>query len=154
MSGSERYDDNASSPAFYFRRANDRAFRVVTAFDDDIGLEMLDEVEGRVFGKNYHEIDTFERPEHEGAFGVAAHGAGRTLEPAHGLIAVYPNDESIGRSSRRAEDVDVPGMDQVEDTVSESYPTFSSSSPPLGLRPCSDLLRWISRLQSLLRAEG
>src|SRR6266550_556286 len=112
MSGSERYDDNASSPAFHFRRANDRVFRVVAAFDDDIGLEMLDEVEGRVFGKNYHEIDTFERREHEGAFSIAPDGAGGTLEPAHGLVAVHPDDESISRSSRRAENVDVPWMDQ------------------------------------------
>jgi hypothetical protein len=154
MSGSERYDDNASSPAFHFRRANDRVFRVVAAFDDDIGLEMLDEVEGRVFGKNYHEIDTLERREHEGAFSIAADGAGRSLQPAHGLVAVYPDDESISRCSRRAENVDVPGMDQVEDAVCESYPTLSSSSPPLGLRPCRDLLPRISRLQSLLKAEG
>src|SRR5882672_224175 len=154
MSGSERYDYHATSPASHLRRANDRFFRIVTALDDDIGLEMLDEVEGRIFGKNYHQIDAFERPEHESAFGVASHRAGRTLEPTHGLIAVYSDDESIGRFPRRAENVDVPGMDQVENTVSESYPTFSSGSPPLGLHPCSDLLRGISRLQSLLRAEG
>jgi len=154
MSGTERYDDHPTSPAFYFRRANDRIFRVVTTLDDDIGLEMLDEVEGRVFRKNYHQVDAFERRQNEGAFRVASHRAGRTLEPTHGLITVYSDDEGISLLARRGENVDVAGMDQVEDTVCESYPTLSSGSPPLSLNPCSDLLRGISRLQSLLRAEG
>ncbi len=48
----------------------------------------------------------------------------------------------------------MPGMQQVEDTIGECYPTLPSSFPPLGLCPCRNLCSGIARLQGLLITEG
>jgi hypothetical protein len=154
MAGSERHYHDAPSPTLHFRRANDGVFRIVAPFDDHVRLEMPDEVERRVLREDYDEIDAFERRQHVCAFGVAAHGARRTLEAAHGLIAVDSDDERVGGVARGGEDVDVPGMKQVEHTVGKRYPTLPSISPPLGLGPCCNLRRGISRRQGLLDTVG
>ena len=154
MSGSERHYDHAPAPALHFCRTNDRGFRIISAFDDHIRLEMPDEVERRVLRENYDEIHALERGEHVRAFGVAPYGARRTLEAAHRLIAIDADDERVGAVARGSEDVDVAGMKQVEHAVSERYATLSSSFPTLGLRPCRNLCRGVSRLQGLLTTEG
>jgi hypothetical protein len=48
----------------------------------------------------------------------------------------------------------VPGMKQVEYAVSERHATVSSTFPTLGLRPCRNLCRGVSRLQGLLTTAG
>lgn len=154
MAGSEGHHHDAPSPALHFCRANDRVFRIITALDDHVGFEMPDEIERRVIGKNYDEIHALERRQHVSALGVAAHWARGALETAHGFIAVDADDECVRGIACDGEDVDVAGMKQVEHAIGERYPTLSSSSPPLGLRPCRNLRRGISRLQSLLSTDG
>jgi len=154
MAGSEGHHHDAPSPALHICRANDRVFRIIAALDDHVGLEMSDEVERRVIGENYDEIHALERRQHVSALGVAAHGARRTLETTHGFIAVDADDERVGGFARGSEDVDMAGMKQVEHAIREGNPTLRSSSPPLGFRPCRNLRRGISRLQSLLSTVG
>lgn len=154
MSGSERHHYDAPSPAFHFRCADDGVFRIVATLDDHVGLEMPDEIERRVLRKNYDEIDAFERRQHVGALGIAAHRPGRTLEAPHRLVAVESYDERVSGFARGGEDVDVTRMEEIKNTVGERYPIFPSSFPPLGLGPCRNLRRGISRLQGLLDAEG
>ena len=154
MSGSERHYDHSPAPALHFCRTNDRVFRIIAAFDDHVGLELPDEVERRVLGENYDEIHALERRDHVRAFGVGTDWASRTLEAPHRLIAVDPDDESVGALARGSEDVDVPGMEQVENAIGERYATLSSCFPTLGLRPCRNLCRGVSRLQGLLTTEG
>jgi hypothetical protein len=72
-----------ASPTFYFRGTNDRFFRVVAALDDHIRLEVPDQVERRVFGKNYHEVHTFQRSEYVCSLGISADGPCWSFEPAH-----------------------------------------------------------------------
>src|SRR5712671_3909673 len=95
MSWRERDDKDASSPTFYFGGADDCVFRVVAAFDDNVWTKMGHQIERGIVGKNYNEVDTFERAQHVGALGVGAHGTCRTLQAAHRLIAVDPNDERV-----------------------------------------------------------
>ena len=45
-------------------------------------------------------------------------------------------------------------MEKIEDTIGESYPVLSCSSPALGFRPCSYFRRGVTRLQSLLITKG
>jgi hypothetical protein len=71
---------------------------------------MSDEVERRVLGEDYNEIDALERRQHVRAFGVTAHGPRRTLEAAHRLVAVDADDERVGAVARGGENIDVPGM--------------------------------------------
>jgi hypothetical protein len=154
MAGSERHYYHAPSPALHFRCADDGVFRVVAAFYDHVGLQMRDEIEGRVFRKNYYEIDAFERRQDVSALGVAAHRPRRTLEAAHRLVAVDSYNEGVSGSARGGEDVDVTRMEEIKNTVRERYPTLCSSSPPLSLYPCRNLCRGISRLQGLLDTLG
>jgi hypothetical protein len=48
----------------------------------------------------------------------------------------------------------VARVKQVEHTIGKCDPTSSILSPPLGFRQRRNLRRWISKLQSLLSAEG
>src|SRR6266550_562719 len=154
MSGSERHYQHAPAPALHFCRTYDRVFRVIAAFDDHIGFQMSDKIERRVLGENYDEVHTLERCEHVRTLGVAAHRSRRTLEAAHRLIAVDADDERVGAVARSSEDIDVPGMKQVEYAVSKRHPTLSSSFPTLGLCPCRNLCRGVSRLQGRLTTAG
>ena len=115
---------------------------------------MPDEVERRVLGENDDKIHALQRCKHERALGVAAHGPRRTFEAAHRLIAVDADDERVGALARGSEEIDVAGMQKVEHTVSERYTTLSSNSPALGLNPCRNLRRGVSRLQGLLTTAG
>ena len=45
-------------------------------------------------------------------------------------------------------------MEQIEDTIGESNPVLSCSSPPLRFRSCNYFRRGITRLQSLLITKG
>ena len=154
MSWGERDDENASAPTLYFGGADDCVFRVVSAFDDNVGAKMGDKIERRIVWENHDEVDTFERAQHVRALGVGTYGARGTLEPPHGIIAVDPDDQCVGALARRGENVDVPRMEQVEHAVCECYLTFPCSSPPFGLGPCRDLFSRIPRFQSPLVTDG
>src|SRR5882762_888250 len=154
MSGSERHYQHAAAPAFHFFRADDSLFRIIAAFDDHVGLQMSDKIERRVLRENYDEVHALERSEHVRALRVAAHRPRGTLEAAHRLIAVEADDERVCALACGGEDVDVPGVKQVEYAVSERHPTLSSSFPTPGLRPCRNLCRGVSRLQGLLTTAG
>ena len=79
MSRGEWYYYNAPSPTLYFRGADDGVFRIIAAFDHHVGLEMLDEIERRVFGEDNDEIHAFERRQHICALGVRANWPSRPL---------------------------------------------------------------------------
>jgi hypothetical protein len=154
MSGSERHYQYAPAPALHFRCTDDSLFRIIAAFDNHVGLEMPHKIERSVLGENYDEIHALERGEHVRALGVAADRPGGTLEAAHRLIAIDADDERVGAVACGSENVDVPGMEQIEDAVSECDPTLSSSSPMPGLGPCRNLCRGVSRLQGVLTTDG
>jgi hypothetical protein len=150
MTGSERNDYNFPAPAPDFGGANDSLFGVVATLHNNVGLEVFDQIERCIFGKDYDEVDTFERPKHIGALGVAADRAGRPLEPSNGFVAVDADDQSIGGLPRGPEYVDVTGVKEVEYSIRERDPALSSRSPALGFNPGRNLLCRIARRQSLL----
>ena len=154
MSWRERDDEDASSPALYFGAADDRVFRVIAALHYNVRPKMGHEIERCIVRKNYDEVDTLEGAQHVRPFGVAAHGARRTLEAADGFIAVDPDNQRVGALARRSENVDVPRMEQVEHAVRECYPTLPCSSPPFGLGPSRDFSGRIPRRQSPLVTDG
>ena len=154
MSWREWDDENASSPTLYFGGADDRVFRVVAAFDDDVRTKVADKIERSIVGKNNDKVDTLERGQDIGALGIGAYGASWTFKAPHRIIAVDPDHERFSALTRRGENIDVPRVKQVEHTIRECYPAFPCSSPSFGLGPRRNLFGGISRLQSLLRAEG
>jgi hypothetical protein len=154
VSWGEGNDDDCSAPAFHFLSADDRFFRVVAALHDNIGLEVLDEIQRRVLRKNDNEIHAFERSEHVGTFPIAAHRTGWPLQAPHRFIAVYSHNESVRRFTRGGQHIDVAGVEQVEHPVGESDLSLPPRPPAFCLYPRSDLPCRIPRLQSLLTAEG
>lgn len=154
MARGEWNDNYLPSPAFHFGGADNGVLGVIAALDDDIGLEMSDEIERRVLGENYDEVDALQRGENVGALGIRAHRTRRSLETTHRLVTVDADDQSIGGISRREKHVDVTRVEQIEDAVGERNPTLLPRSPALGFNPRRYLCRRITRLQSLLAADG
>ena len=150
----ERNYDDPSAPALHFVGADDRAFIVIAALHYDVRLENLDELERRVLGENNDQIDTFHGGEHECALGSAPNRPARTFEPAHRIITVDADDQRIRGRPGCNEKIDMTGMEQIENSVGESYPIFSCSPPTLGLASRGDFRGRIPRLQSLLIAMG
>ena len=150
----ERNYDDAPAPALHFVGADDRAFSVVAAFHYDVRLENPDQLEGRILRKNNDQVDAFHCGEHERAFRLAAYRPARALEPSHGLIAVDADDKRIRSLARGNKEIDVAGMEQIEDSIGERYPVLACSSPALGLRTCGYFCRGITGLQSLLITMG
>jgi len=154
MSWREWDDEDASSPTLYFGGADDRVFRVIAAFDDDVRTKVADKIERSIVGKNNDKVNTLERGQDIGALGIGAYGAGWTFEAPHRIIAVDPDHERFSALTRRGENIDVPRVKQVEHTVRECYPTLPCSSPSFGLGPRRNLFGGISRLQSPLVTDG
>jgi len=154
MSGCQRHNDHSAAPALDLSRANDGFFRVITTLHDYIWLQEFDEIERRVLGKNYNEVYAFECSKHVRALGVAANRTSRALQSANGFVAIDPDDQRIGTLSRRAQDVDVPGMEQVKNAVGECDLPFLCRAPPLCIDPRRDFAGRIAWLQSLLAAIG
>jgi len=152
MTGGERDDYDFPAPAPDFSGADDSLFGVVATLHNNVGLEVFDQVERSIFGKDYHEIDTLERSKHISALRVAADRAGRALEASNGFVAVDADDQSICGLPCCPEHIDVTGMKEVEHSIGERDPAFSSRSPTLGFNPGRNLLSRIARRQSLLAA--
>jgi hypothetical protein len=108
MARREWDDNDAPAPALHFGGADDRFLGVVTAFDNNVRLEVPDQVEWSVIRENDNEVYALERAKDVGALGVTAHGSGRTFEPSNGVIAVDPDNEGIRGLSGRPQYVDVP----------------------------------------------
>lgn len=154
MAGCERNDDDSPSPGFYFGSSDDRGLGIVAALYYHIWLQGLDQLEGCVFGKYYDEIDALDGGKHESALSGAAHRPACALEATNGVIAVDADDQGIGSPTRRDEEVDVSRMEQIEDSVGESNPILSCSSPARRLGACGYFRRRVARRQSLLTTYG
>ena len=154
VTGSERHDNDASTPTFDFCCADYSVFRIIAAFHDDIRLEMPDQIERGVLRENYYEVDAFQRGKHVCSLRVGAYGTRRSLEATHGVVAVDADYQSIRGGPRREKHIDVSRVQQVEHAVGESNSTFLARPPTLRRHPGCYLRRRIARLQSLLAAEG
>ena len=154
MSGRQRHDHDDAAPAFHFIGADDRVFRIITTLHDHIGAQNLDEIEGRILRKNYNQIDTFEPGQHIASFSVGANRTGWSLESPHGFVAIDTNDQRVSGLSRRSENIDVPGMNEVEDAVGKRDLSYLCRAPALRIDPRRDFAGRIAWPQSLLAAIG
>jgi hypothetical protein len=88
MAGGEWHDDHLAAPRLHFRGADDCRLGIVATLGDDVGFEVLDEVEWRVFGKDDNKVDAFKRGNQVRAIGVAPNRARRPLEASDRVVAV------------------------------------------------------------------
>jgi len=154
MTGCEWNDNDIAAPTLHLGGADDSLLGIIAAFHDYVRTEMSHEIQGSILRKDHHDVNAFQRRKNIGALGVSTDRARRTFEATNRVVAVDADDQRIRSFAGRFQDVDVPRMQQIEDTVGESYSTFIPFSPPPGLIPRRDLGRWFSGLQSLLSAEG
>ena len=131
MAGCQWNDDDAAAPAPDLNRANDGIRLVVAAFHEDVGTNDINELSRCVFLECYHGVNSFERGEHITALSLAANGSRWTFEALHGRVTVDPHDKALPLGARAKENVDVPGMKQVEDAV-RKHDWRRGVLPPLG----------------------
>ncbi len=124
---------------------HDAVWAVVAAFDDHIGLKRTDEFEGGVLGEHDDRVDTLERGKKKGTLGFGAHWARGPLEPADRRVAVHSNDEQVPSPSRRDEDVEMAGVQQIEYAVGENDRTRAAAAPPLRRITIKDLSGRVER---------
>ena len=64
-------------------------------------------------------VDARERRDELGALAFRRHRPALPLVAADGLVGVHADDQRVAERSRLLQVADVPGMDQVEDTIGE-----------------------------------
>lgn len=154
MTGCKWNDDDIPTPAFYLGGSDNGLLGIIAAFHDHVGTKVSHEIEWSILGENHHYVNALDCGKDIGPLGVSADRARRTFEATDGIIAVDAHDKRIRGLAGSFQDVDVSRMQEIEDTVGESYSPFLPFPPPPGFIPRRDLGRWLSWLQSLLSAEG
>jgi hypothetical protein len=154
LARSEWHHDHPASPFLDFSSADYRVFGVVSTLNDDVGLEELHQIEWRVLRKDYDKVDSLERGEDIGPLGLTSDRASRPLQAPHRSVAVDPDDERIRRRPRGNQEVDVSGVEQVENSVGESDAILSAGSPSLRFRPGGNFFYRSPGRQRLLATDG
>ncbi len=154
MARRERDDDCFSAPFTNFPSADDRLDRVVAALRNNVWLESFYKLEWSVLRKKHDAIDCFESSEHICALGFIANRSIITLETLYRGIGVEAYDERVALCSRRVENIDVTGVNEIEDTISENDATADRLSPGGCLFPRFDFFCGRARGQNFLSADG
>jgi hypothetical protein len=161
MPGRDRDDDDAPAPGRDGIGPNDRLRRVIAALDDHVRQECGDEFTRRVLLEHDDGVHTLERGQEARALRLGAHGTRRALEAPHGSVAVDADDQGIPFRPRGGQDVDMSGVQQVEDAVREDDDSELAAAPAERAVAVEDLpggieasaqngpdacgLKWISR---------
>ena len=123
MTRRERNDHDGTSTRSHFTGADNRRFRVVAAFHENVGTQQCDELVRRVLIEHHDGVDRLERRENVAAFGRIPNRTLGAFESSHRFVAVDAHDESLPVPSRTEQDIDMPGMQEIEDTVREDEAT-------------------------------
>lgn len=116
----DRGDDlNAAAGGEDVLVADDSFDRVVTTFDEDVGLNLADELEGRVLGEEYHRVDGGESGHDAGALALADDGARGAFEALDRGVGVEAEDELRAKPAAVLKQGDVADMQEVEAAVGE-----------------------------------
>ena len=99
--------------------ADDGFDGVVAAFDEDVGADLADELEGRVFGEEDDGVDGGEGGHDAGAFVLGDDGARGAFEAADGGVGVEAEDELGAELAAVFEQGDVADVEEVEAAVGE-----------------------------------
>jgi hypothetical protein len=115
----QRYNDHLASPRPDFGRSDNRGFSVVATFDQDVRCQRRDQRQRRVLVEDDYRVDCCQRRDDMGPVISCVERTARTLQPAHGVVAIDADDEVVTCRARRSQQVRVPAMQQVENAVGE-----------------------------------
>ncbi len=93
--------------------------RVVAGFDVEVGAQGADFLVEARGVENKNRVHKIERGEGGGADGGALHRARRAFEGADAGVAIERNEKRAAFVRRRAQVMQMPGMEQIEDPVGE-----------------------------------
>lgn len=123
MSRREGNDNRFSAPPCHFLRSNDGVDGVVTAFHNHVRTKGFHELERCVFFEENYQVNRFECRENVSPLTLHADGTFGSLETLHRCVGVDANNQRIAACSGRREKIDVPSMQQIENTVGENNAT-------------------------------
>lgn len=154
LPGSQRNDDALAAPAANLGSTDDAVGGVIATLDDDIGAESGDEIERRVLVEDDDGVDGLEPGENIGALCFAPDRTVGALQAPNARVAVQADEECVPAQARAAEDVEMAGMEQIEDAIGEDDPATLPAAPVPRALPVEDLPRRIEGRQKLLSARG
>ena len=116
---------DTSTVTLHELRANDVSLAVLATFDENVRSHELDHFRGGILWKNRHEIHTTKGEENLRAFVGRIYRAIGAFQPPNGIVVIDGDDETVAMRRRLLDQLDVPGMQQVEASVGEhdSVPT-------------------------------
>ena len=154
MAGRQRNDDDAPTSRSYLARANDGLGRIVAALDDDVGFDPTNQLERRVLVEDGDGIDGLEGGEDVRSFTLRPHGPLGSLETFDRGVAVDADNQRVATRTRAHEDVDVSGMQEIEDTIGEHDLTRLPRTPRRERLPRHDFSTRVERVQYVHSAWG
>jgi hypothetical protein len=151
MAGRDRNDHHTPAARTHYLRANDGLGRVVSAFDDDVGLEREDQFEWRVLVEERDGVHRLERREDVCSLTLGANGPIGTLQPFDGCVTVHADNERFAARASSDENVDVSRMQEVEHAVREDDASGLARTPGDERVPRHDFstrVEWCQYVQS------
>jgi len=119
MAFQQGHPDHPSPSRLHGVSADNVVGAPVGAFDQDIGLDPLDDLCGRVVVKNRDGVNTLERQQDLGAFGLGRNWALRSFVGADRSIRVEADDQRVAKRPRIPQISHMAGMQEIEYAVGE-----------------------------------
>src|SRR5213079_29529 len=129
----------------------------VAAFDENIGLQLLDQFERRILLEHDYGVHHLQGREDVTSLRRRSDRALGSLEPAHGVIAVHADHERFSVLARAQQHVHVSRMQEIEHAVGEDHSALLEARlpPNSGGAPTHDLVERVShRAQRVPTARG
>jgi len=135
LSFHERERDDLSSPTFNFFAADD-VVRPIGALDENVRPDLQDGFQRRVFIERADIVHRLQGAQNLTPFVLGKQRPERPFQPLHRVISINRNDESVAQGAGAPQEIEMPGMKNVEATVGENdflsgsleLPNFRSKS--------------------------
>jgi hypothetical protein len=111
--------DDAATASFDRFAPDDAVSRPVGTLHEDVGLQAKDDLLGIVLVEYDHGVNAAQRGKDFGAFAFRGKRSRRSFDGFHRPIGVQAHDQRVPFTARRLQIPNVPGMQEVEDTVGE-----------------------------------
>jgi hypothetical protein len=130
MSQLDRDADNAAAPAFDDLAADDGVFGPVSALDEDVRLNGVDQSERGVFSEYDDAIHACEGLENLGSLLFRIDGTALTFVRSDRSVGVEPDDQRVAQAARVLQVTDVARVQQIEHAIREDDDLPDRAKPP------------------------
>jgi hypothetical protein len=129
VSRGQRNDDNLTAALANFARANDSRLSIVSPLHQNVRTECVDQLARRVLVEDDDRVHSLQRRKHVAALRRASNWSLGSFESPHRFIAVHTDHECFAATSRAKQDVDVAGVEEIENTVREHDSSANGRAP-------------------------